>query len=438
MSRQHILVQFLLLDQNTDSMADTAKTVVTELLAMGLQEEDMLVKYVKARRMTSLEVFRLAGNDGKVAADYITVRLSAGHKIGEVDYQIKDADEAKDMNVILQALHARAVDERKRLDNSLAMTPGAALAPAVSHHGPTAEDKKKIYDPTRLKQRVDAYEAIMINDEKRTFPIQQLLGADETLIRLEKESVSGMYYPITLGEILAQRLYTSYNTMNKNSSSLKKDNKGFAVQVGDRRAGQVTIFGQEPEEFTPNSSQLIQDGAVAAGWAMKLFQLADEPHIDQFIDWYIILIRKYPHKLWAVKEIWDTITWDIALAMRKGQKFATISVERMSDPELRFEILTGNPPKESPTKRTTRSEAWKEDKPPGKGAGKGKGGKKQKQGQDKIKKQGQGRGQKNKGQWQDNQKDNWNDNNDSWDKGQKNKGNWDNKWNNGREWKRNR
>ena len=403
---------------------------------MGLQEGDMLVKYVKARRMTSLEVFRLAGNDGKVAADYIMTRLTAGHKIGDTEYQIKDADEVKDMNVMLQALHARAVDERKRLDNSLAITPGAAVAPAGSHHGPTAEDKKKVYDPTRLKQRIDAYEAIMINGEKRTFPVQQLLGADETLIRLEKESVSGMHHPIKLGEILAQRLYTSYNTMNKNSTSLKQDNKGFAVQVGDRRAGQVTIFGQEPEEFTPNSSQLIQDGAVAAGWAMKLFQLADEPHIDQFIEWFIILIRKYPNKLWAVKEIWDTITWDIALAMRKGQKFATISVERMADPELRFEILNGNAPKDSPTKRTPRSEAWKEDKPPGKGTTKGKS--KHQQGPDQFKKQGQGRGKKSKGQWQNNQKDNWNDNNDSWSKGQKNKGSWDNKWANGREWKRNR
>ena len=39
-----------------------ATTTVTELVNMGLQESDTLVKYLKARKIISLEVFRLAGN----------------------------------------------------------------------------------------------------------------------------------------------------------------------------------------------------------------------------------------------------------------------------------------------------------------------------------------------------------------------------------------
>ena len=38
------------------------KTVISELLEMGLEESDQLIEYLKARRMNSLEVFRLAGH----------------------------------------------------------------------------------------------------------------------------------------------------------------------------------------------------------------------------------------------------------------------------------------------------------------------------------------------------------------------------------------
>ena len=37
-------------------------TVFTELQQLGLVENDLLVRYMKARKMSSLEVFRLAGH----------------------------------------------------------------------------------------------------------------------------------------------------------------------------------------------------------------------------------------------------------------------------------------------------------------------------------------------------------------------------------------
>ena len=42
--------------------AMASKTVVTQLVEMGLEESDILVRYVKARHINSLEVFRLAGH----------------------------------------------------------------------------------------------------------------------------------------------------------------------------------------------------------------------------------------------------------------------------------------------------------------------------------------------------------------------------------------
>ena len=43
-------------------MAVAAPTTTSVLLELGLEESDTLVKYMKARRMQSLEVFRLTGN----------------------------------------------------------------------------------------------------------------------------------------------------------------------------------------------------------------------------------------------------------------------------------------------------------------------------------------------------------------------------------------
>ena len=299
---------------------------------------------------------------------------------------------------MLQALHAKAVDDRKKLDQSFAQTaqaaPGAAGAQPPNPHAITAEDSKKIYDPVQFKKRVETYETKF--STRRIFPVKQLLGADETLIRMEKEKQNSMYSPIGLGEILAARLYTSYGQMNQNSTSIQKNDKAFAVSVSDRKDGQVTIFGQTKTNFTPNSSQLIQDGAVAAGWAMKLFELADEPHIDGFIQWFCDLTRKYPNKLWAVKEIWDTITWNIALAMRAGTPFHQVAEDQMKDTDLRHEIMMKSPPKEDPPdRRTPRSQEFK-DKKGGRG---GKGGKTdQKKGGKGGRGGGKGRGGKGGGQ----------------------------------------
>ena len=179
---------------------------------------------------------------------------------------------------------------------------------------------------------------------------------------------------------------------------------------------------------------------------MKLFEIADEPHIDLFIEWFISLTRSFPQKLWAVKEIWDAISWKIALAMRKGAKFDTISAEAMADTNLRHEILIQEPPKkadESPDKRTARSQAHK-----GKGGGRGQrrgqggGGNGGGNGGYETPRKTKGRGGKRGRPWKDDDGwNNWdNDEGQNWDKRNQNYNRstqgWTKKkggrWNNGR------
>ena len=324
------------------------------------------------------------------------------------------------MHLLLQAVHQKAVDERTRLDNQFANaasnsgTANAAQGSALTTAA--AKDTKKQYPQLRFNQRVQVYNKKQINGQDRSFPVKQLLGAHETLIRLEEESVTLMHTPVTLGEILATRLFTSFDTMNKNSTTLKRNDKDFEVSVSDTKDGQkeVTVFGQKRNNFSPNSSQLIQDGAMAAGWAMKLFEVGEEPEVDMFIDWFITLVRKHPGKLWAVKDIWDRATWNIALRMQAGIKFKEAAQEAMDDKELKDDCLSASPPKGD---RTPRSEAWRgkggkgEGSPRKRGRGQGgqggdtKGGKAQKRGRGDQDDKDQGR-KRNRG-GQDNYQDDW-------------------------------
>ena len=294
------------------------------------------------------------------------------------------------------------MDERTRLDNEFAAATAAAAAGGAPAAGAatgttaaTSKETKKQYPPLRFNQRVQVYNKKQINGHDRCFPVKQLLGAHETLIRLEEEPTTLMHTPVGLGEILATRLFTSFDTMNKNSATLKRNDKDFEVSVADTKDGQkeVTVFGQKKNSFSPNSSQLIQDGAIAAGWALKLFEVGEEPDVDAFILWFITLVRKHPGKLWAVKDIWDRATWDIALRMQSGIKFKEASQEAMENKELREDCLSATPPK---GERTPRSEAWKGGKGEGspKKRGRGKGG--QKGGSPKG-----GQGKKREGQQQD-------------------------------------
>ena len=124
----------------------------------------------------------------------------------------------------------------------------AILAPspagvAAGSPGTAAVDKKKFFDPQKWKTLVKQYNDQTVNGVPRCFPEKLLLGADETLIRMDEEHNTRMFSPVSLGEILAHRIYTSFDTMNRNSRSLQKDDRDFHVTVSDNKDGPFTIHG---------------------------------------------------------------------------------------------------------------------------------------------------------------------------------------------------
>ena len=355
--------------------------------------------------------------------------LKAGHTIKTVKYEETDPTAIKDFTTLLLAAWDDANFQRKKLDSALTPTP----TPAAGSPGTTSVDTKKVFDPAKWKKYVAAYNNQKINGQPRNFPEKILLGADETLIRMDGENDTRMFTPVSLGEILANRIYTSYDTMNKNSRSLQKNDRDFQVTVSDKKDGPLTISGQKRQEFEPNSSMLIMDGATAAGWAKKLFAIGNETDIDQYISWFNNNVRANNDKLWQLKELWEASEWAIALKMRTGETFGEAMKLVIHDIGFKNDILNRSPTK---TKRTDRSKNWLQDKKDrkadytakdkdGNGGGKGarkdkdKGGKGGKGGRS-NKGGGGGKGGKGGRKNRDKKKDNW------WQDKDEDAGDWDN------------
>ena len=99
----------------------------------------------------------------------------------------------------------------------------STAAPATSPHPPATTtptvDKDTI--PKSLPagvytKLVQDYNNITIDGEKRQFPERNLLGAE----KVHEHHTSKLYTATSLGEILSQRIWTSFNTINTNR---KKD-----------------------------------------------------------------------------------------------------------------------------------------------------------------------------------------------------------------------
>jgi len=221
--------------------------------------------------------------------------LKDGHTIKTKEHKETDVNLLKDYKTLLRAAWDDANFQRKKLDSSLTpATPGAA---AAGTPGTAPVDAKKIFDPTKWRTLVKAYNDQMVNGAPRKFPEKLLLGAGDALIRMDGEHDARMFTPVSLGEILANRIFTAYDTMNKNSRSLQRHDRDFQVTVSDKKDGPLTIHGQKRQEFEPNSAMLIIDGATAAGWAKKLFNVGTETDIDAYITWFTNNVRANPDKL---------------------------------------------------------------------------------------------------------------------------------------------
>ena len=64
-------------------------------------------------------------------------------------------------------------------------------------------------------QQIKVFEDRLLDGKSRTFPVQELLGAEEILARMWFEhTVSRMYTLVSLGEIVSRRTWTPGRVLN--------------------------------------------------------------------------------------------------------------------------------------------------------------------------------------------------------------------------------
>ena len=340
--------------------------------------------YIAAKGVHSVSVFALLAKNDADFKTYMIDPFVNGVTIQGIDYKCFE-----DPNIVEaymtaaweECQHSRkeqAVQQQLALQNTLSTSPGPQQMSL-----PTTQQQQQTITSTRTPKelspgtwaaQIKKYEDVTLDNVKRIFPSQLLIGAEEVLARmLHERTVTTCYTPVKLGEIISNR-------------SLRKDGKvnEYAVTKQDRvlgitARGEDLTFKREPD-FDPKSQWQLLDGIEATMFAMIFCEWGSEPSIRKWCEHFNGLLRKHAHNLGAVKEAWDTMSWKLALDMRNGITFDLSTDNMLKDISLWLEFFMTSP---SPRKRTFSAHNEGKGQPPktktktpkgaSKGAGSGKG-----------------------------------------------------------------
>eukprot|EP00434_Breviolum_minutum_P030696 symbB.v1.2.027146.t1/scaffold2766.1/size72856/3 len=136
---------------------------------------------------------------------------------------------------------------------------------------PATEDKAPKQLPHGVWNKLlHNYERQQIDGRTRTFPVQEVLGAELVLARLHwKHETSKLYTPVKLGELLELRTFLPSGEINPLS---KKERSGSTLVISDNK-----LVQQEETSWQPRSVLAILDGLASIKWAFILVGLGDEP-----------------------------------------------------------------------------------------------------------------------------------------------------------------
>ena len=207
---------------------------------------------------------------------------------------------------------------------------------------------------------------MQIGNKNRSFPENQLVGADKVLARVHHEhTVSKNYTPIQLGEILTTRSFTATGEINKLALKDKEKTK-WTIEEGE-------FTEKEGSLWDPDNQWAIIDGLESIRWCWILFEVGAEDAVNKYIDFYIKLLRTKAQKLPQIKNLWLAASWKLALGLRAGETLETCSEVIMTDTTFIQDKLSqvwtekgkgkGSRQQHEPTtpergRRTDRSSSW--------------------------------------------------------------------------------
>lgn len=173
-------------------------------------------------------------------------------------------------------------------------------------------------------QLVSAYNRIQLNGEDRSFPTQEVLGAEVVLARMYHEHRrSRMFTPVLLGEILQARSFQSNGEVNPLAKQAKRSSS-LVVEDG-------LVIEKEEKNWEPRSVLALLDGLNAVRWATLLVQWGPEQDVHRFFDWMIQRVRSRPQKTEQLNSYYISCAWKIAMGMRDGQTYTFLTEQVMKD-----------------------------------------------------------------------------------------------------------
>ena len=338
-----------------------APTVASQMVALNelfntAGANDSIRHYLAAKKISTTPTLALIAKNAEDFTTMIVAPFLAGVTIDGQEHKAEAGDEPVATAIMIHLF----VEARRQWDifsQAPTAPPPTTVAPAAAQtaagNTPTSP-AAAAHIPDRppktfaaWTQQVTAYEEKLFDGKRRTFPVQELLGAEEVLARMWFEhTVTKMYTPVTLGEILCRRTWTPGRMLNP----LAADRAAKSAGSKALRLEHGALVPEEPSEWSPRGLLSTIDGANAARWAWILVGVGEEADVIKYADWFIAKARAHADMVPAIQAYWHKSAWTIAMALRNSTSFGEAVKSVMNDVATWQEIIIANaaPPRRPP------------------------------------------------------------------------------------------
>lgn len=298
------------------------------------------------RRYLDLRGVRTIGTLALIAADEDSFQrslvdpLMAGFGSGAEKISVPEAEKPIARAVLLHTWSLAKTAWARSMAPPAPATPVATSTGATpTSSGSTADNKvPKCLPPGKWSEMVAAYNNVTLNGKPRSFPVKELLGAEQVVTRLWHERhVSKMYTPLQLGELLQQRSFSASGEVNPLSKSPKKG--GVLVLDDD-----PNLVESDDPTWVPKSVLSVLDGLQAARWAYILTQMGDEDEVNTFIHLMTQRARSKPDRMPQFVAYWHAAMWRVAMDMRGGDPFGKATQTVCEDLAFYHDLISKEAP----------------------------------------------------------------------------------------------
>ena len=237
-----------------------------------------LRRYLEARGIKAVATLALIATSEDELSKTLIEPLLSGWKLPEGDFIRLPADEHPIARAIMTHMWMLAKQSwQAAIVAATPPAPSAAVAASPSTASTTSDKVPKTLPPGTWQTLVRAYNSTQLHGRDRSFPVEELLGAECVLARMFHEhNVSKTYTPIGLGEIVRRRSFTAAGEVNPLAKNVKKSP---ALSLDDDHQ----IVQSDDPEWSPKSMLAIIDGITAVKWAMTLVQWGEERDIAEYM-----------------------------------------------------------------------------------------------------------------------------------------------------------